>query len=89
MYLGALFDTKIDTIVLERNNISLWSLKKGDPSLKALYKKETSSEIYLPGGCIVPVAIMNPIEAAREAPLASHPGPNKENANTPKAAQAI
>lgn len=38
---------------------------------------------------MVPVAIMNPIEAAREAPLASQPGPNKENANTPKAAQAI
>lgn len=43
----------------------------------------------LPGGWVVPVAIMNAIDAARAAPLANHPGPNIARASTPNAAQPI
>ncbi|KAL0335654.1 UNVERIFIED_CONTAM: hypothetical protein Sradi_4777300 [Sesamum radiatum] len=43
----------------------------------------------LPGGCTARVKIMNAKAAARAVLLASHPGPNIENAKTPIAAQPI
>lgn len=41
------------------------------------------------GGCVDRVYIMKAMEAARAKLLASHPGPNTDNATTPMAAQPI
>ena len=56
---------------------------------RATQPDETFVLGVLPGGCEVPVMVMNAMQAERAAPLANQPGPNTKRTNTPKATQPI